>query len=280
MHTRALVLSVTLAVACARPSPAGAKTPEAPARWGPYAVDLVDGAGAPLPTFEHKGRTFVLGALGARYAVRVRNGSGERVEVVVSVDGRDVVDGRPSRLEKHGYILQPYGSIAIDGFRLSDAAVAAFRFASVPRSYAARMGDARDVGVIGVAIFPERAPELAYDAERLRGADAAPSPRAGAQPGAPAASAAPERRAERRGLGTEFGEERTSPVERVSFERARPRPDAVLTLRYDDRPGLLALGIPVDGLRPARDDAWLRRTADPFRRDTAYAAPPPGWTGR
>jgi len=54
----------------------------------------------------------------------------------------------------------------------------------------------------------------------------------------------------------------------------------VLTLRYDDRPGLLALGIPVDGLRPARDDAWLRRTADPFRRDTAYAAPPPGWTGR
>ena len=291
MHTRALVLTaIVLAVGCARPTPAEARPPESPARWGPYAVELVDGAGAPLPTFEHRGRTYVLGALGARYAVRVRNGSGERVEVVVSVDGRDVLDGKPSRLERRGYIVPPYGSVDIDGYRLSDAAVAAFRFASVPRSYAARMGDARDVGVVGVAVFPERAPEIASRgpeiadrAERPRASEPAPSPRADAQlgaPGAPSASAAPERKAERRGLGTEFGEERGSPVERVAFERARPRPDAVLTLRYDDRPGLLALGIPVDGVRPARDEAWLRRTADPFRRDTAFAQPPPGWTGR
>jgi hypothetical protein len=279
MHTRALVLSVTLAAACAGPAPAEARSPETPARWGAYTVELVDAAGAPLPTFEHRGRTYVLGALGARYAVRVRNGSGERVEVIVSVDGRDVLDGQPSRLEKRGYIVAPYGSVEVDGYRLSDAAVAAFRFASVPRSYAARMGDARDVGVVGVAVFPERALDVA-ERQRAAAPEPAPAPLADARPGAPSASAAPERRAERHGLGTEFGEERGSPVERVAFERARPRPDAVLTLRYDDRAGLLALGIPVDGVRPVRDETWLRRTAEPFRRDVGYAVPPPGWTGR
>jgi hypothetical protein len=84
------------------------------------------------------------------------------------------------------------------------------------------------------------------------------------------------KRAERPGLGTEFAEEHDSRVVRVSFERASARPEAVLTLRYDDRRGLLALGIAVDGRRG--DDAWARETAVPFRRD-AFAEPPPGWRG-
>ena len=55
------------------------------------------------------------------------------------------------------------------------------------------------------------------------------------------------------------------------------RPDAVLTVRYDDRQGLAALGIDVDdGRRVARDEVWLRETAEPFR-GSASAAPPPGW---
>ncbi|HYG70080.1 MAG TPA: hypothetical protein VD838_20565, partial [Anaeromyxobacteraceae bacterium] len=77
------------------------------------------------------------------------------------------------------------------------------------------------------------------------------------------------------GLGTEFGEEHASPVVEVPFERARPDPDAVVTLRYDDRAGLLALGIDVDGGRRDRE-ASLRATANPFR-GSGYAEPPPGW---
>jgi hypothetical protein len=81
---------------------------------------------------------------------------------------------------------------------------------------------------------------------------------------------------ERPGLGTEFGEERDSPVRLVSFERASPRPDALLAVRYDDREGLLAAGVDVDGSRWARhDDVWLRSTAEPFRG--SFAEPPPGW---
>jgi hypothetical protein len=52
----------------------------------------------------------------------------------------------------------------------------------------------------------------------------------------------------------------------------------VLSVRYDDREGLVALGIDVDrGGLVRHDEAWRREHADPFRRDASYSVPPPGW---
>jgi hypothetical protein len=253
----------------------------APARWGSCSLELVDEAGRVLPTFSHRNRTYVLGELGRRYFVRVRNHSGRRVEVVVSVDGRDVVDGAPAEWGKRGYLVDAYGTITIDGYRLSQDAVAAFRFSSVPRSYAALEGDPRDVGVIGVAAFREREILRPRPTEpKLRsGAAPAPPAQAGASDAAPssARSLGGAEASRRPGLGTEFGEEHASHVQLVPFERASPRPDVVLTVRYDDRAGLLAAGVDVDRRRP--DEVELRRTADPFRRNVGYARPPPGWSG-
>ena len=139
-----------------------------PAHSGPYSLELLDESGNPLPSYFHEGRFYTLGATGQRYTLRIHNGSGRRIEVVAAVgirllhvhrhavDGRDVRDGEPSRMDKRGYIVDPYGEAVIDGFRLSQEAVAAFRFSSVSRSYASQMGDARDVGVIGMAIFTEQ----------------------------------------------------------------------------------------------------------------------------
>jgi len=51
----------------------------------------------------------------------------------------------------------------------------------------------------------------------------------------------------------------------------------VLSLRYDDRDGLLALGIDVDRRwRTSANDRALREAADPFRGER-FAQPPPGW---
>jgi hypothetical protein len=258
-------------------------------------VEAVDEGGRALPTFEHRGRTYVLGRLGQRYLLRFGNGTGRRVEVVASVDGRDVVDGRPASVEKRGYVVEPWGELVIDGYRVSQDAVAAFRFSPVPRSYAARSGDARDVGVVGLAVFPERAPRHAspphpypYPYPHPR-ADAAPgaardeagskaeeaSPSTGAEPGPGAVAGARRHRAERPGLGTEFGEEHRSRVETTSFARASARPEAVLTFRYDDREGLLALGVDVGGR--GREEGWRREHATPFRADALFCEPPPGW---
>src|SRR5204863_4990665 len=125
-------------------------------RAGGYELTvLVDGV--PARTYTHDGETYVLGQLGSHYTLRVSNHTGRRIETVVSVDGRDAIDGRPADWRsKRGYLVPAWGSVDIEGWRISHAQAAAFRFSSVPDSYAARTGSARDVGVIGVAVFPER----------------------------------------------------------------------------------------------------------------------------
>ncbi len=47
-------------------------------------------------------------------------------------------------------------TLVIDGFRTSDANVAAFRFGRVADSYAAQTSGDRNVGVVGLAIYSER----------------------------------------------------------------------------------------------------------------------------
>jgi hypothetical protein len=86
-------------------------------------------------------------------------------------------------------------------------------------------------------------------------------------PGRPA----PEQR-ERLGLGTEFGEQRSSAVNYTQFVRAPGRPIAIAELRYNDTAGLMALGIPVQPL-PDPGELSTRETADPFPGDR-YAQPP------
>jgi hypothetical protein len=280
--TMRLALALAAAFLVCASSPARAR--EAPGRE-PYTLELVDEFGRSLPAFEHRGRTWVLGRLDQRYLLRVRNGSGRRIEVVASVDGRDVVDGRTASYEKRGYVIAPWGELTIDGFRLSPDAVAAFRFSSVRDSYAARMGDARAVGVVGAAIFLERRrpvplPPLARREPAARGEDvrdeATP---ATSESGSSAQGKSAEAHREARqqpGLGTSFGEEHGSRVEQVAFERESERPAVVLTLRYDDERGLAAQGIDVgEGPWSRGDEAWRRRTARPF--PGGFAEPPPGW---
>src|SRR5712692_10531246 len=263
MQTSILIAVVTL-LGCT--STLRVQASEGGALSGPYSVEIVDEGGSSLPTFQHAGRTYVLGALGQRYLLRVRNRSGQRIEVVASVDGRDVIDGSPSSWSKRGYLVGPYEDVNIDGYRLNQVSLAAFRFSSVPRSYASQMGDARDVGVIGVAVFAERLP-IYYQSPPLRRAPDAPGVMGGAEAkGAEAkgAEANEEPRAERPGLGTEFGEQHTSHVYSVHFERGSSAPSAVLIVHYDDRPGLAALGIDVDKHGWANgQESWRRETAEP-----------------
>lgn len=104
------------------------------------------------------GERVVAGRQGARYEIVIRNETSLRLEVVVSVDGLDVLDGRAASFGKGGYILDPHATITLDGFRTGEQTVAAFRFSSVANSYSARRhGETRNVGVIGLAVFREAA---------------------------------------------------------------------------------------------------------------------------
>ncbi len=142
---------------------------------GDVAVTITDAQGSPLQGGEAGGRVYVVGQDGELYNIEVRNDSKFRLEIVASVDGLDVVDGRVASPEKRGYVLEPFSTIKIDGFRTSDQTVAAFRFGAVKDSYAARTSGDRNVGVIGIALFAERGSEwTAQELKRRDGADPFP----------------------------------------------------------------------------------------------------------
>jgi hypothetical protein len=123
---------------------------------GGLRLSIVDAAGRALPALRSGSRVVGMGAPGERYAIAIENSTGARFEVVASVDGLDVLDGESASFEKRGYLIGAYSSVLIDGFRRSEAEVATFRLGDVARSYAASKGQARNVGVIGFALFEER----------------------------------------------------------------------------------------------------------------------------
>ncbi|HEY8143913.1 MAG TPA: hypothetical protein VIG06_14610 [Kofleriaceae bacterium] len=128
-----------------------------PIARSPFTVELVAEDGRVLDTYANGGRSYVLGAHGGRYSIRIKNPTARRVEAVISVDGLDVIDGEGADFTgKRGYVVPAYGELTVDGFRTSTTAVAAFRFSAVADSYADRKGKGRNVGVIGVAIFDEK----------------------------------------------------------------------------------------------------------------------------
>lgn len=275
--------------------PAQAHDPTPTSRWRPPVaqavnVTLADAFGRSLRAVRHQGRLFVAGEQGQRYAIRIANPSAERIEVVVSVDGRDVVSGSKADFARNrGYVVEPFGTLTIDGFRTSMQDVAAFRFSSVQDSYSARRGTAGNVGVIGVAVFKEKPRQPLARRGGAKDAPAAPSAGTRSPGTAPAAKTGKAERSAkpadaRRGpandpapsreLGTAFGEQMRSAVVEVPFvRRSTARPDFVTTVSYDTARGLAARGVPIEpavAVDRSQDDAlaWPGRVG-------RFAPPPP-----
>jgi hypothetical protein len=124
---------------------------------GIVSMGLRDENGHFLGGYVSGSNNYVAGEAGTRYTIVLRNRSQFRFEVVLSVDGLDVLDGKAAGFSKRGYILDAHGELEVDGFRQSMDQVAAFRLGSVSSSYSnQKHGETRNVGVIGVALFHER----------------------------------------------------------------------------------------------------------------------------
>ncbi len=216
----------------------------------------------------HKGgRAYVAGEPGHRYAVMMQNRTGERVMAVLSVDGVNAVTGETADPYQGGYVLGPYERAEINGWRKSMSEVAQFVFSAPEWSYAARTGRPQNVGVIGVAVFRERAPvylpppspPIYRDDDWRRKNAQAPSAaneaeamaqRGQAAPatGAAADAAAPRAKHERSEdfaseLGTAHGRREWSQVNTTQFERRSARPDEVVEVQYDTFEHLVERGV-------------------------------------
>ncbi len=237
-------------------------------------------AGETVPVYTKGGRQFVPGRPGARYALRLRNLTAGRVLVVLAVDGVNVISGETADWHQVGYVLDPGRSVDINGWRKSGSEVAAFEFAPIARSYAALTGRPDNVGVIGMAVFRERAaPPVAYVAPapqimaRAEGqaesrADA-PAGTLGAGAPAPAREKSATADAAGARLGTGHGQREWSVSRRMAFERASDSPEQVTELEYDSHERLVAAGV------IAEPFVYARPRPFPSNQPGFVADPPP-----
>ena len=226
-------------------------------------------SGETLTPYRYASQRYVAGNPGDRYAVRLHNHSGERVLVVLSVDGVNVVSGETAASQQSGYVLGPWEQTEISGWRKSQQEVAQFYFTALPDSYAARTDRPDNVGVIGAAVFREKrqpqpvTPYLSQAASAGRPESLAAD--SANRSAAPAAKAM--RESER--LGTGHGQREYAPIQYTEFERASHTPTEVVSLRYNSRANLAARGI----IPKQRPSLWQPNWRKPDWQD---AQPFPG----
>jgi hypothetical protein len=150
-HTRAAALeSVSASIAPEQGSPV--------ASVQGFDVDvLVDGR--PLEEYYARGKAYVEAIEGSEYEVRIRNPLPFRVAVALSVDGLNSIDARrTSAWNASKWVIGPYQTIHIGGWQMSSERARRFYFTSERDSYAAKLGQASNLGVISAVFFRERRP--------------------------------------------------------------------------------------------------------------------------
>ena len=239
------ILSISILAACASVADAGTLSD----------VVVIDRTtGQQLPIYRHRGRMYVEGQVGDRYGVQVRNRTGGRILTLISVDGVNVVTGETAATSQSGYVLGPWQSADINGWRKSTQDVAAFYFTSVPDSYAGRTGRPDNVGVIGIATFaeyvqpqPVQAPFISdsrarADAPSSLASDRTAAPQAAPSSTAPESAAAARLQREEK-VATGHGERIYAPTRNTEFRRASAAPNEVISIYYDSRANLIAMGV-------------------------------------
>jgi hypothetical protein len=254
----------------------------------------VDGRAAPLyPAPDGSGRYYLEAWRGSRYAVRLANRTGERLGVLLTVDGLNAISGERSpagsRSPGRMYVLSPWDDTVVQGWRTSLQDVRQFTFVDEERSYATRSGKANArLGWIEVEVYRERRPVARpwpywpyrpdegrpYDGEPVEEGRLEPKAKDGspsaARDGIAERAPAPPATAPPSYPGTGWGPRAEDPVRVVSFD-PDPSPAERITLRYEYASALRALGI-------LPRSWWTRdRLLERERGTEGFARPPIYW---
>jgi hypothetical protein len=115
--------------------------------------------GRPAAEYAARGRRYIEALENAEYELRIHNPTGARVAVALSVDGLNTIDARhTSAWDGRKWVIEPYGSISVRGWQMSADNARRFFFTSERDSYAAKLGQAANLGVITAVFFRERRP--------------------------------------------------------------------------------------------------------------------------
>ena len=226
---------------------------------------VVDGRAA--AEYHALGTRYVEAIKGKDYAIRIHNPFDVRVAVALSVDGLNTIDARhtPAAAGRK-WVIGPHETITISGWQTSMTQARRFFFTSEERSYAGRLGQPDNLGVISAVFFLERARRVvpltlgqAGGAARSGAENEVPAP--AAERGSAASAAKTESSAARdEYAATGIGEHTGHAVTLVHLD-LEERPAASIDIRYEYREQLVRLGVLPD---PTADPLARRQNARGF----------------
>jgi hypothetical protein len=254
-----LVSATAPAYACIRPFLTGA-----------VSVEIVSDNGTAFQGFLHqdfrRGKTRIIkkyleAKKGENYGIVIKNGTSERIGVVIAADGRNIISGNRSDLKNNEtmYLVNAYETARYNGWRTSDSEVHRFYFTEPADSYSVRtFADSSAMGVIAVAVFREKErPEPLLKQRRCESAPAAPSMEGGRR--------SQEKALDEESAGTGFGKAQYSPVVRVEFEPERV-PIQKTLVKYEWRETLCRNGILQCGQKH-KNRLWDQEAYAPYPPD-------------
>lgn len=230
-----------------------------PATENGFSVEvLIDGHST--PEYAARGRRYVEALENAEYELRIHNPTGSRVAVALSVDGLNTIDARHTGAwEAHKWVVAPYGTIQVRGWQMSSENARHFYFTTERDSYAAKLGQPANLGVISAVFFRERTPVVIVpvtpgvprtgNKEPERRSQASPEPNLSGSEGslgagrdASRANINPYPPPDDESAATGIGRSVRNDVQWIKMD-LDSRPAAEITIRYEYRPALVRLGI-------------------------------------
>ncbi|MBT8131719.1 MAG: hypothetical protein KJO35_05565 [Gammaproteobacteria bacterium] len=210
-------------------------------------IDIVSDRGRHFETYPLRNssddtfRAYLEAVPQEHYSIRVRNRGGDRIGLVIAVDGRNIISGKKSKLRssERMYILGPYETATYSGWRTSSNRINRFYFTDVEDSYSAAFGDYSAMGVIAVSAFREKnhyRPPQRYN----KGNERLDSDRYKSGKSAPQAAEKSGRAFDDAGTG--YGRDEWSPSVRVEF-KAEKTALARYFLKYEWRETLCEKGV-------------------------------------
>ena len=197
------------------------------------------------PRIRQDARFFYVEAVrGNRYSIQVTNRTARRIGVVIAVDGRNIISGKKSDLNRNErmYVIGPHETNTFEGWRTGMDRTNRFYFTEPSDSYAEKVfRDASAMGTIALAVYREKVPETLPYSERQSRLDEAPAKSAPHAPGESRPEDGTERKKEHE-AGTGFGETTYSPAHVVQFE-PESSPVEKIIMKYEWRSELCRKGI-------------------------------------
>lgn len=256
--------------------------------------------------YYHQGQVWIEGREGSTYTLRFTNRGPNRVLAIFSVDGLDVLKGKPAGHLSEGYVVNGNSTLDIPGWKLDDATAAEFFFSRSSKSYVSKIGgNVNNTGVIGAMVFNERQmvqwaqpAHLTFTSASLPntnwsgmvGYNSSSTLTAGSvHPGVPASlnnlsvgsasdgtlrSATTSLNMVSQEVGTGFGQATAWNTVNTTFTREHPTvPNAIMAVYYDSAKNLQRRGI----VLKSRYGTDTSNNPFPAYTSSTGATPPPGW---